>query len=188
VSHIGVDMDDVVVDFVGGLVDAMKKEHGATITDKQLEEAGWDLAPLLNPIIGQNWWTWLRESEWLWANFPAVDGAIGGLRTLRRDGHYLELITSKPEWAEHNVWKWLGKWRPPFNQVTIVGPKDQKIDFTDADVLIDDKPENCKQFTDNQRVAILFERPHNRGAETQAFRAANWQEILAIARDKNNGW
>jgi len=109
----------------------------------------------------------------------------GGLRAadrLRRQGHYLECITSKPPWAEHNVYKWLGKWRPPFQRVTIVGQDDVKADFTDADLLIDDRVENCNGFRREDRQAILFGRPHNakvvRGATI--WRAEGWPEVLEM--------
>ena len=95
--------------------------------------------PLLLESGYASWWDWLRDRDWLWSTFPAVEGAIGGIKRLRAAGHYVECVTSKPEWAEFNVWKWLGKWRPAFNQVTIVNTGQSKLDFTDADVIVDDK-------------------------------------------------
>lgn len=188
-THIAIDMDDVLVDFVSGLVAAVQTEYDITITREQLEECGWDLHPLLDPIIGRSWWAWLRDRDWLWANFPAVNGAIGGIDTLRRRGHYLELVTSKPEWAEAAVWKWLGKWRPAFHQVTIVGPEDRKIDFTTATLLIDDKPKNCDDFIQAGRNAILFDVPHNCGYNTlpgpHPIRAVGWSDVLRIIGELN---
>jgi 5'(3')-deoxyribonucleotidase len=193
-THIAVDMDDVVVDFVGGLIAAMYTEHGVIITVEQLEATGWDLHPLLDPIVGYSWWNWLREREWLWANFPAVPGAMGGLEQLHRQGHYLELITSKPKWARHNVWKWLGKWRPPFDQVTIVtDSKARKVDFTKADILIDDKPENIQGFLDDGRRGLLFARPHNGTAVLQSHgsdtltNVSDWSDVLTYFMGDNNG-
>ena len=138
--RVAVDLDDVCVDFVGGVVAAMRKEYGVKITDQQLEECGFNLHPLLDPIIGDDWWQWLKTHEWIWSHFDAVDGAMGALRTLRRNGHYLVCVTSKPDWAEAQVWRWLGKWRPPFQQVIITSKDDVKAEFTDADILIDDMP------------------------------------------------
>lgn len=179
--HIAVDADDVVVDFIGGLLAAVKKEHGVTILQESITE--WDLHPVLDHHLGQSFWTWLRVKEWLWANFPAVDGAIGAIDKLRRDGHYLEMITSKPDWAEHNVWKFLGKWRPAFHRVTITKLEDKKADFTNADILIDDKPQNVLDFAATGREAILFSAPHNRGftdLPKGIVRADNWQDVLGI--------
>lgn len=175
--HIAVDLDDVVLDFVGGVIRAVNTEYG---TKLRLEDVtNWELKKVLNPIIGRSWWAWLRDREWLWANFDVVPGAIGGIDTLRRQGHYLELVTSKPEWAEHNVWKWLGKWRPAFNRVTIVGPKDRKVTMTDAEILVDDKPSNCAEFVLVGRGAILFDMPHNRGFKNLP-RVDSWPMLVQV--------
>src|SRR5574342_867968 len=158
--HLAIDLDDVVLDFCGGLRHSVMTEYGIEVKDF----TKWEISEVLNPIIGYSWWKWLRQRDWLWPNFPAVPGAIGTLGRLRRDGHYLECLTSKPEWAEFAVWKWLGKWRPPFNRVTIVGPEDRKALFTSAELLVDDRLENCLEFLEADRQAILFDRPHNQDA------------------------
>lgn len=173
--HVGVDLDDVVLNFCGGLVTSVNLETGSNLRLDDINQ--WDLHQILDPLLGQSFWTWLREKEWIWATFPAIPGAMKGLDDLRRQGHYLELVTSKPEWAEHNVWKWLGKWRPPFQRVTIVGAEDKKRDFTDADVLVDDKPENLREFVPGQ--SILFDRPHNQKARGLT-RAKDWAQVVFL--------
>lgn len=178
--HIAVDMDDVILDFLGGLRSAVKKEYGVTLVDEDFTE--WNISSVLDPIIGRSWWSWMKEREWIWATFPPVDGAIGGIEKLRRQGHYLELVTSKPQWAEHNVYKWLGKWRPSFQRVTIVD-RQAKVEATDAALLIDDKPANCLGFMSAGREAILFDRPHNQLAdagELVYMRAFGWADVLNL--------
>lgn len=184
--HIAVDADDVVVDFVGGLLKAMKKEYGVEIKREAI--VNWDLHPVLDPIIGgpagkRSFWGWLQYREWLWANFEAIDGAVGCIDQLRRAGHYMELVTSKPDWAEHNVWKFLGKWRPAFHRVTIVGLNDIKANLTEADILIDDKPDNCLGFLKAGRQAILFTSPHNKSfpqAKHGLVRANDWPTVVKM--------
>ncbi len=151
--HIAVDLDDVILDFAGGIQRAIQTEY-----DTYVELDDWAVAKKLDPIIGYSWWKWLRQRDWLWPNFPAIPGAIGGLSTLRDDGHYLEIVTSKPEWAEYAVWKWLGKWRPPVQRVTIVDTNSGvfKSEVTDAELLIDDRNKNCQEFIDAGRKAVLF--------------------------------
>lgn len=173
--HLAIDLDDVVLDYTGGVAAAVKMEFGVDLSAEDF--TGWDLHPVLDPIIGRSWWSWMRDREWLWANFPAVPGAMGGLEKLRRQGFYLECVTSKPQWAEHNTWKWLGRWRPPFQRVTIVGPKDRKIDFTDAELLVDDKMKNLNEFVQEGRQAILFDRPHNRHDQFPT-RVGTWPELV----------
>ena len=159
-KHVAVDMDDVILDFVGGLRDAIRKEYGVEIPDSAITD--FNLSPFLDPVLGENWWGWLRRRDWLWSNFPAVDGAIGTMERLRREGYYLEVVTSKPEWADYAVWQWLGKWRPPVQRVTIVRKAENKADFSSAPILVDDKMENVDRWiTKPNRHALLFSRPHN---------------------------
>jgi 5'(3')-deoxyribonucleotidase len=176
--QVAIDLDDVTLDFCGGLVEAVRTEFGVELTIQQFEE--WDLSKVLNPIIGRNWWDWLRDRDWLWSHFPAVDGAIGGIERLRRQGLYLELLTQKPEWAEYAVWRWMGKWRPKFHRVTIVPSGERKVDYTDAELLVDDKWENCVDFVENGRAAIVFTRPWNITYELLPgmARARNWNEVV----------
>ena len=173
VDHWAVDLDDVVLDLTGGVRRTVAREHGVEVP----EFDSWNMDLILKPILGQPWMKWMRSKDWLWATFPAIDGAIGGLETLRRRGIYLECVTSKPEWAEPQVWKWLGLWRPPFNRVTIMGDGTRKVDVTDATLLVDDKPQNCQEFLDEGRRAILFTRPHNLDVRARV-RCDDWRGIL----------
>lgn len=171
----------MILDLTGGVIAAVQRERGVTV--EPFTE--WHIDNVLKPILGEPWMKWMRRKDWLWATFPVIEGAIGALEDLHRAGHYVECITSKPEWARHSVWKWLSLWRPYFDRVTIVGMDDSKADFTDADILIDDKPKNCEEFVANLdgRVAILFERSHNRLTPTASpaiFRADGWDAVLAV--------
>lgn len=173
-THIAVDQDDVILDLCGGLRRTIQTEYGVELP----EFDRWHIDEILFPVIGQPWMKWFRTRAWLWGTFPAIEGAIGTLDLLRRDGHYLELVTSKPTWAEASVYQWLGKWHAPFQRVTIVGPEDRKVDFTNAELLIDDKPDNVQQFVDAGRRAILFSQPHNRTfTDPRIQRVANWKEV-----------
>lgn len=181
--HIAVDMDGVLLDMVGGLCTAVGKEYGVGLTPADVEL--YDLHPLLDPILGRSWWDWLRDRDWLWSNFTAIDGAIGAVDKLRRDGHYIEVVTAKPEWAEHTVWKWLGKWRPAVHQVTIVEVGEPKHLATDAELLIDDHPGNCTGFVDSdplQRRALLFAAAYNASEldHRGVIRVDHWQHALNV--------
>ena len=182
---IAVDMDDVILDFKGLLKRTVLTEYGVDITER-LEEGYWDLHGIIDPIVGQSWWKWLRQRDWLWATADAIPGAIGSLDQLRRQGHYLEILTSKPEWAEPQVWKWLGKWRPPVNQVTIMSTNkgDSKANHSDADLLIDDKVQNCTEWLASGRRALLFAAPWNRSEPPRngIYRVRDWEEAKGMIK------
>ena len=158
-KHIAFDLDDVILDFTDGVRESVRREFGVEVP----EFDDWNLAPILNPIVGENWWKWLRRRDWLWAGFPAIKGAVGVLEMLHREGYYLEIVTSKPEWARYAVWKWLGKWRLPVDRVSIVSTGESKVNHTTSPVLVDDKPENVQDYLKAGRSAILFRRSYNRG-------------------------
>lgn len=183
--HVAVDLDDVILDFTGGVRRAVMTEYGVNVEPFNK----WEMRDVLDPILGQSWWKWMRQRDWLWSNFPAIPGSIGGLGLIREDGHLVEIVTSKPPWAEHAVWKWLGKWRPPVQAVRIVDDSVRKADITAADILIDDRPENCYPFAEDGRVAILFDRPHNQEATEMPglYRAKDWHEVVALVRAEAAG-
>lgn len=182
-KHIAVDLDDVVLDFVGGLREAVRKEYAVDIPEGDVNK--WDLHPILDPVIGGDWWVWLRNRDWIWPTFPAMDGAIGSLTKLRNEGYYLECVTSKPDWAEYATWKWLGKWRPPFQRVTIVH-HEVKANMTDAYIMVDDKPENVQGFLDSGRKGVLFGRTHN-ADETKFVRANDWPHAYDLIKALSEG-
>ena len=163
-KHIAIDMDDVLLDFVDGVCVSISRDYGVKVTSADITD--WDMSKVLNPLVGEDWWDWMRRHVWLWGEkFKPTLGALGGVERLRAAGHYLEVVASKPDWAEAQVWVWLGRYRPPVNRVTVIGMGEKKVDRTEADILIDDKPENCFQFVEDGRQAILFDRPHNQTVE-----------------------
>lgn len=184
-NHIAIDLDDVVLDFVGMLCRALSREYDFDISTEDIME--WDLSKKLDPIVGGPWWEWWKERDWLWAIAEPVKGAIGGLRSLRQEGFFVEIITHKPQWARAQTTRWLGKWRPTFDRLTILDPDMPKSRFTEARVLIDDKPANCDDFLDAGRQAALFFRPHNRLDADFYHTLYNWQDILTFVRNMRDG-
>lgn len=185
--HIAVDMDDTVLDFMGFLMtEVFPREFGVTPDyDGQpwgSKAVAFGKNPLLLEAGYHNWWEWLRERDWLWAKCPAIPGAIGGIKRLRADGHFIEVITSKPDWAEHLVWQWLGKWRLPIRQVTISKPGEPKVELTGADLMVDDKVDTINEFVAARRAGILFDRSPIPTRLWGAFTAKNWGDVVYYAR------
>lgn len=176
--HIAVDMDDVILDFVGNLCSVLNIEYDAGLSPADITK--WELADVLDEIVGESWWDWWERRDWLWALAPAIPGSIGGLERLRRDGHYLELLTSTPRWAEAQRFRWLGKWRPPVQRVTLVQMGEQKHDVSEALVLVDDRCANVQGWVGTGRPALFFSRPHNESdpCPEGAVRVSNWKQVI----------
>jgi len=188
--RIAVDMDDVVCDFTSRYLASMEIEFGVTILKSDITT--WDNNPMKvfpwKDYGFKSWWGWLEKRDWIWGLADAVPGALAGLQALRHDGHYVEIVTSKPEWAEAQVWKWMGRWRPPVDAVIITDLESPKYLVSDADVLVDDKPDNVLGWAKSgkDRLAILFDQPWNQDMNTQeqenTLRAYTWQDVVRIVR------
>lgn len=180
--HVAVDMDDVMLEFTQHILDCVAREYGPSYGIEEITD--WDDNPLKHDrrfVGGGTWWDWLRTRDWLWAKAPAVPGAVGGIQQLRDMGHHVELLTTKPTWAEWTVWAWLGKWRPAVHQVTIVPTGGSKADYSDALILVDDALHNLVPWAATGRTAIVYDRPWNQAPEgptRRLWRAHNWGQVV----------
>jgi 5'(3')-deoxyribonucleotidase len=182
--HVALDLDDVVLDFVGGVCETVTRDFKVKVTREDI--TNWNFGQFIDDIIGRPWFEWLEDHAWLWGQkFKPVEGALGGIEKLRRAGHYVEIVTAKPEWAEDATWDWLAKYKPRVHRLTIVplnGGK--KTELTDADVLVDDKWENCLEWVKDGRPSLLFSQPHNAsyGDATPdgMTRVKDWLSVLDV--------
>lgn len=188
--HLAIDLDDVVLDFFQGVLDSFEREYGVSV---RYDGSPWGPRaveftkhPLLLASGYRSWWDWLRDRDWLWHTFPAVPGAIGGIQTLRKEGHYLECVTSKPEWAEFNVWRWMGKWRPRFNRVTVVTNGQSKLDFTEAALIVDDRLATCVEWADAGRFGVHFDRAlpkEESPVNPRLYKTHSWHDVVETVRE-----
>jgi len=183
--HVVLDLDDVVLEFTSGVIDAVNRDFGVNIDARTKTE--YSFGQYLDQHIGRDWWEWLEDHAWLWGEkFKPVDGALGSIEKLRAAGHWIELVTAKPEWAEDQVWVWLARYKPRVHQVTFAPMQDvSKADLSpDGDVLVDDRWENCLEWAETGRLAILFSRSDNaqygrfESLPDHIVRANNWASVL----------
>lgn len=209
--HIAFDMDDVVLAFTEGVMETVNRDYDANLSTEDVVD--WYFGKYgLDEVLGRSWWAWMQDHNWLWSEkFKPVPGAVGYVEDLRRQGYYLELITSKPPWAEHHVYAWLGRYfkGPSFQTVTIIDATQSskynvaKSQVSDADVLIDDRDKNVMEWVESSesRHAIVFDRPWNRNLVTatdyefgqyglassvpnsRVFRAKNFADVRRIIMD-----
>ncbi len=177
--EIALDFDDVICAFGDGLREAIEFEYGVKVPPFM----DWDVTSVLDPIVGKPWFSeWLRERPERWVEFRPMPGAIGGIQRLRDDGHYIEVVTAKPVWAEFVIWEWFAKHRPPVHRVTIVDVGVPKTEATEAELLVDDNAENVRDWLHDGRDAILFSQSHNAREEVNAPRVKSWPELVELVR------
>jgi 5'(3')-deoxyribonucleotidase len=183
--HVAVDLDDVVLDFWQGVLDSFNLEFGYDLAwNGPWDDQALKQHPALLAAGYGSWWDWLRDRDWLWGKvFKAVPGAVGGVKRLRHEGHYVECVTSKPEWAEYAVWQFQGRYRVPFSRITVVSTGQSKLDYTSADLIVDDRLETCREWAADGRRAVLFDRVHGTTSEPRITVAKDWHEVVDQVRE-----
>lgn len=188
---IAVDADDTFFDYWIGVVTAkVEGEFGVDLTWQP--GSNWDSNPVKNffKSRGEDWWDWMQRKSWLWALCKPFDGAIGCVEDWRRQGHTVELLTKKPDWAIWTVYNLLAKWKLSFDKVIAVPLDGAKHDYSDADLLIDDSDSNIQGWINTGRGAVLFERPWNKEADFEGGpgsgliqNAQHWAEVRDLVND-----
>jgi hypothetical protein len=184
------DLDDCVVNFIGGVRKSFQMEFGEegiptySGTPWGQEVIDFYHHPYFTECGYEDWWGWLRDRDWLWGKvFDAMPGAVGAVTRLRHDGWKMEAISTKPKWAEFAVWYFQARWRVPFQRVTIVPMGERKVDWTDANIIVDDKLATCLEFNNANRSAIWFNQGEaGHTARPGLYEAKDWNQVISIAR------
>lgn len=147
-----------------------------------------------------NWWlAWdsnknfgtPEDHDWMWTEGVRlglfryghmVKGARVGLQALHDAGHRLEVVTHRPEQAISDTLDWVSLYFKdiPLSGLTILSDGEPKSQ-SKADILIDDKLQNCEEWINSGRVAMVFSRPYNQGYmldHPQLIRAHDWKDVV----------
>jgi 5'(3')-deoxyribonucleotidase len=149
------------------------------------------------PPVEDFWFFWdaakqygtKEDHAWIWDEgvkrglFRYGHVVKDGRRVLERlhdKGHKLIVVTHRPEAAVTDTIAWLDLY---FKDIPLAGlhifsnmePKES----VEADVLIDDKPENIAGWITAGRNAILFDQPWNQDYHG-GYRAVTWRDVERI--------
>lgn len=146
---IGVDMDGVLVDFVGGVLPRIQQLWGIhvnyeDIPSPRIEDAINDR--LVHPVSNKALCTALFQPGFFASLFPRT-GAVDALRQLLRQGHELVIVTKVKLQAGHVVHEkaeWLANHLQGLEYSTIVVDSGCTKNLIDMDVLVDDDPHNLE--------------------------------------------
>jgi len=132
------------------------------------------------------------DRRWLWKEGVEQFGlfrhghvekhAMRGIRALNRAGHKLYVVTHRPASATRDTLAWLdfhfGAEQPyPFAGAPIMLHTGEPKSQVPADLLIDDKPENIREWMTEGGSGFLFDQPWNQSA-TLGTRVYGWYEVL----------
>lgn len=167
-TKIGCDVDGVVADFTGGLIEA------AELDRKREEFVHWKLERSLTSE------EMVRVREVLddptfYLDLPLIDGAKSKVKELKDRGYVFVWVTS-PRWScigwDTARREWI---RRHFGDDPVMITKDKQ--HADVDVLIDDKPANIQAFLSERpdKKALLYDAPYNK--EFEEVPRVTWSTI-----------
>jgi 5'(3')-deoxyribonucleotidase len=132
-----------------------------------------------------------EQERWLWSEGVGlglfryghvVKGAIIGMRALQLSGYRLYVVTHRPRNAVPDTIAWLNLLQKPgvvtFDGVAILSDGQPKSTI-EADILVDDKPENIQEWHGHGKRAIIYDQQWNRDFQWQD-RAMNWAHLTRM--------
>jgi len=159
--RLGIDLDGVVADFNSGWVERYNRDFGADLSVDQIVE--WDAPTHLTHFTGMGqFWKWAKtcgEGRSLFRPLRPYADALDSLRRLRRSGHEIVILTTKPDFAVHDTYAWLSEHEVPTTEVHILDDKTA----VDCDIYLDDADHNLEALSASRPTAATcrFIRPWN---------------------------
>jgi uncharacterized HAD superfamily protein len=183
--RIGVDLDDVCIEFTRTLVYRYNQFFNKSVLDTDVDQ--WSLpASLGGPLEAfdtyEQLWEWAaRHFIPDWCEAPPVPNALQALNRLSAAGHTLVCITSRETEFKNVAYASISRNRFPFDEVHVT---DDKVAVPRCDVYIDDSPTNLEALVEAYGIdslVVRFSRPWNNGA--RGVGAQGWNEIETLIQN-----
>ena len=170
---IAIDMDGVIADVEGQLLDWYQTKYGVTLTREDIKGRSEEE---LFPESGA-----LREflfTPGFFRTLPVMEGAVEAVKDLMKD-YEVYIVSAAMEFPQSLIEKqqWLAEHFPFISWRNIVFCGDKSI--IDTDFLIDD---HCKNLDFCKGKPLMFTAFHNANMSHHQ-RVNNWKEIPALVRD-----
>lgn len=158
IKHIFLDMDGVMADFVGGVIDLLKLDHFKALNEWPRGEYSMETAlgittdRLWNLINrnGSEWWAHLDPFEWNKHLLSMVIECRAAPSILTSPGDCAYAYTGKRLWAEKHL-----------SGFPLHLTSQKHLLAKPSSLLIDDSDRNCEQFREDGGHAIVFPQPWN---------------------------
>lgn len=154
---VGIDLDGVVVNFMGALLPAINEEypHAKPLTEAEITR--WDFLDLTPFGTWGNLWRLVRKKN-LFARAKPYPRAIEAVHFIAHNVG-LVFVTGRPMWAVEQTYEWLAKWGLGDAIVHHNGAKGE----VQCSVYVDDGPPYLEKLKETRPHSILFRmvRPWN---------------------------
>lgn len=184
--RLGIDLDGVVADFNAGWIRLHREEFGSDLHPSMVQT--WDgLAELGGFADMRAFWRWAEggaSRPSIFRHLELYPTALDTLRRLRRDGHHVVIVTTKPSWAVNDTFRWLADNEIPTREVHITDHKHE----VDCDIYLDDSPTVLPDLLTHRadRLICRFVRPWNVALDG-AVDISSWSGFYEIVDVRSRG-
>ena len=157
VLRVGIDLDEVVRDFVGSLNRWYAIDH----PDHWIKEiTEWNLAPFYPIGAGINEYAFEQRAKEILEGAEVCKGAIEMLEALKARGCEVWIINA-PARRGHELFacNWLAEHKIPYNHLAFTVKKYR----IDCHVYLDDGQHNLEALRDSGKFAVAWTKPWNKG-------------------------
>jgi uncharacterized protein len=185
---IGIDIDEVLCDFVGALLERYNERNKTAFTKTQMHT--YRLEDLYGCSTEEAWihMNEILTSHDLHAKVPLIDGATRAIAQLKNE-HTLWLVSARPEYTRDVTEAWIQHHFPDmFEDTYLIGTegsggarcrKSDVVEELDLEFFIEDSLPNALDITEKGVPVILIDRPWNQGhVPSGVTRVYTWDEVL----------
>lgn len=156
------DMDGVLVDFVGGACNAHRVENPYAKHPLGDAAGAWDIASLLGMTEKKFWQPLNNAGFWAWLDWMPDGREI--LETVERlFGQENVCLLTSPNlspWCASGKVLWIERNMPAYKRRFLIGPRKEFCAFP-GNVLVDDNDKNVHDFVSKGGSAVIVPRPWN---------------------------
>lgn len=183
--RLGIDLDGVVADFNAGWMQIHADEFGTQLDAGMVDT--WDGLHRLGGFDDMRaFWSWASPKEHrrsIFRHLEPYPHALDSLRLLRRRGHRIVIVTTKPNWAHTDTFRWLADHEVPSTEVHL---SDRKYEV-DCDIYLDDAPHVLDELVEHRGTALIcrFVRPWNRPV-AGTVDISSWAEFVDLVTERSS--
>ena len=194
--NLGFDLDEVVVNITGEIEKYLKYKYDIYWPAEYFKEYGlidgtYHKDEKLNKTIQKDLWEVANSPEFQMFAEP-FNGAKKALSSLKKVGHKIFFVTSRPKKNESLTIEWLEYNNIPFDGLNVIGYDEEKGIYghkLDLDMFVDDLEKHLVSMSKHKKTwnggLLLFDRPWNT-KDVRFNRMKNWKEIVNFVEELNH--